>query len=307
MHAGITLRQIETFYWASRLQSFSAAAHQLNTTQPAVSNRIRELESHLGFILFDRTGRMPSLTPEGRDFLDLAERFVELGDELTRKGRSRDAISGILRIGAADTVALTWLPRLVAELSRQYPRLNVELQVDLSVHVQAKLAEGDLDIGFLVGTAPNADFAEIQLGRVANAWMAARELNLFGRRITPHELAAYPIVTHSRGSHLHRTIREWFAAAGVTRLRLHGCTSLASMIEMTAAGLGVAVLPPTMIERLYPSRGLGVVDTATALPPTQFCCIHPRRTPSAVYEETVRIARREMAADSCFAPLDARR
>jgi DNA-binding transcriptional LysR family regulator len=300
MHAGITLRQIETFYWASRLQSFSAAAHQLNTTQPAISNRIRELETHLGLILFDRAGRSTSLTPEGRDFLDLAERFVELGDELVRKGRSQDSIRGILRIGAADTIALTWLPHLVAELSRQYPRLDVELHVDLSVHIQEKLSDGDLDIGFLVGAVPSAEFAEIQLGRVANAWMAAPGLKLFGRPVSPQELASFPIVTHSRGSHLHRTIKQWFAAAGVTRLRLHGCSSLASMIEMTAAGLGVAVLPPRMIQRLYAARELGVIETAASLPPTRFCCIHPRRTPSAVYEETVRIARRQVANDDCF-------
>jgi len=300
MHAGISLRQIESFYWVARLQSFSAAAMQLNTTQPAISNRIRELEAHLGVQLFARAGRSISLTPEGRDFVDLAERFVELGDELTRRGRSGDGISGVLRIGAADTIALTWLPRLVAELSRQYPRLNVELLVDLSIHIQSKLADGDLDIGFLVGSAPNADFVEVPLGHVANSWMCAPELGLAGREVTPEELATHPIVTHSRGSHLHRTIKEWFAAAGIVRLRLHGCSSLASMIEMTAAGLGVAVLPPKMIHRLYGPGRLAAITTRSALPPTQFCCIYPRRAPLAVYEETIRIAGREIAIDSCF-------
>jgi DNA-binding transcriptional LysR family regulator len=300
MHAGISLRQIESFYWVARLQSFSGAALQLNTTQPAISNRIRELESHLGVRLFTRAGRSISLTPEGRDFVDLAERFLELGDELTRKARSGDGISGMLRIGAADTIALTWLPRLVAELSRQYPRLNVELLVDLSVHVQSKLADGDLDIGFLVGTAPNSDFVEVPLGHVANSWMCAPDFGLAGREVSPAELAAYPIVTHSRGSHLHRTIREWFGATGISRLRLHGCSSLASMIEMTAAGLGVAVLPPKLIQRLYGAGRLETITTRSALPPTQFCCIYPQRVPSAVYDETIRIAHREIATDSCF-------
>lgn len=300
MHAGISLRQIESFYWVARLQSFSGAAHQLNTTQPAISNRIRELETHLGALLFTRSGRSISLTPEGRDFVDLAERFIELGDELTRRGRSGDSISGVLRIGAADTIALTWLPRLVAELSQQYPRLAVELFVDLSVHIQSKLADGDLDIGFLVGAAPNADFVEVPLGHVGNSWMCAPTLKLAGREVTPAELAAHPIVTHSRGSHLHRTIKEWFAAAGISRLRLHGCSSLASMIEMTAAGLGVAVLPPKMIRHLYGPGRLEAIATRSRLPPTRFCCIYPNRAPSAVYDETIRIAHREIAVDNCF-------
>lgn len=300
MHAGISLRQIESFYWVARLRSFSGAALQLNATQPAISNRIRELETHLGLQLFARTGRSVSLTPEGRDFVDLAERFMELGDELTRRGRSGDSISGVLRIGAADTIALTWLPRLVADLSRRYPRLNVELFVDLSIHIQARLADGDLDIGFLVGTAPNADFVEVPLGRVANSWMCAPDLGLGGREVTPGELAQHPIVTHSRGSHLHRTIRDWFAGAGISKLRLHGCSSLASMIEMTAAGLGVAVLPPKMIRRLHGGGRLETIRTSRELPPTQFCCIYPDRAPSAIYDETIGIAHRQMAADDCF-------
>jgi DNA-binding transcriptional LysR family regulator len=300
MHAGISLRQIESFYWVARLRSFSAAALQLNTTQPAISNRIRELETHLGLKLFTRTGRSVSLTPEGRDFVDLAERFIELGNELARRGRSGDSVSGVLRIGAADTIALTWLPRLVAELSRRYPRLNVELFVDLSIHIQAKLADGDLDIGFLVGSAPNADFIEVPLGHVANAWMCAPDLGLAAGDVTPGELAAHPIVSHSRGSHLHRTIKDWFAKAGISKLRLHGCSSLASMIEMTAAGLGVAVLPPKMIRRLHGGDRLQVVRTSTALPPTQFSCIYPDRAPSTIYDETIKIAHREIALDNCF-------
>lgn len=300
MYAGISLKQIESFYWVNRLGGFSAAALQLNTTQPAISNRIRELETHLGYQLFTRAGRSVSLTPEGRDFVDLAERFIELSDELTRKGRAGDTISGVLRIGAADTIALTWLPRLVAELSRRFPRLNVELFVDLSIHIRAKLADGDLDIGFLVGTSPNADFVEVPLGHVANAWMCAPELGLAGRNVTAEELAAHPIVSHSRGSHLHRTIRDWFAEAGISKLRLHGCSSLASMIEMTAAGLGVAVLPPKMIRRLHGSERLKVVETSARLPPTQFCCIYPDRAPSAIYDQTIDIAHREIASDSCF-------
>ncbi len=300
MHLGISLKQIETFYWIARLGSFSEAAGQLNTTQPAISNRIRELEGFLGSQLFTRSGRTVSLTPTGRDLLELAERFIELTDEFLVRARSSGGISGVLRIGAADTIALTWLPRLVAELSRLYPQLYVELFVDLSVNIQDKLIEGDLDIGFLVGSAPSPDFVEVPLGSVSNCWMCAPRLGLSGRKITPVELAVMPILTHSRGSHLYRVVRKWFAGAGVRRLRIHGCSSLASMIEMTVAGLGVSVLPPVMIRERYGPDRLQEIVAEPALPPTDFTCVYADKAPSMIYQKTIEIARREIEVEPCF-------
>jgi DNA-binding transcriptional LysR family regulator len=206
-----------------------------------------------------------------------------------------------MRIGAADTVALTWLPRLVARLSARYPRLAVELSVDLSTHLRAKLAEGDLDIAFLVGTAPGPEFEEIPFGQIRNAWMAAPGLGLGGRRVTPRELAAHPVLTHSRGSHLHRVVTRWFADAGLRDFRVHGCNSLATMIEMTVAGLGVSLLSPDLVRQRH-GDALEVVDTGSALAPTLFSCIHAGAVPAAVTETVLRIARREMRREACFRP-----
>jgi DNA-binding transcriptional LysR family regulator len=300
MHSGISFRQVETFYWVNRLGSFSGAAAHLNTTQPAISNRIRELERFVGTQLFTRGRRSIGLTPEGRNFFGIAERFVEIGEEFLSRAAGGREISGILRIGAADTVALTWLPRLVTELARRYPRLDVELFVDLSVYIQAKLAEGDLDIGFLVGGAPGPDFVELPLGNVRNAWMCSPVLGLEGREVTAADLAAYPILTHTRGSHLYNSVREWFARAGVKRLRIHGFSSLATMIEMTAAGLGVSVLPPEMLKSYGRPDRLVEINAHPRLPSTSFSCIHANSPPAAMYAAAIEIARREMAAEPCF-------
>jgi DNA-binding transcriptional LysR family regulator len=300
MHVGFSLRQIETFYWIARFGSFSEAAAHLNATQPAVSNRISELESYLRVQLFVRGGRSVSLTPAGRELLEVAEKFVQLSDEFLSRAEARSEIAGLLRLGAADTIALTWLPRLVAELSRRFPRVYVELFVDLSIHIQAKLMSGDLDVGFLVGTAPTPEFLAVPLGSVENAWMCAPGLGLTGRPVEPEELASVAVLTHTRGSHLHQGVKDWFKATGVRRLRFHGCSSLASMIELTAAGLGISVLPIKMVtDRFGPDR-LAPVDVRPTFPSTPFSCIYARRNDSAILEEAIAIARREIAADPRF-------
>jgi DNA-binding transcriptional LysR family regulator len=299
MRAGISFRQVEAFHWIARSGSFSEAARLLNATQPAISNRIRELERLTGARLFERRGRAVRLTPAGRDLQAMAEQLVALGEAFAARAAPAGAIAGMMRIGAADTVALTWLPRLVARMSARYPRLAVELSVDLSTNLRARLADGDLDIAFLVGTAPGPEFSEIPFGGIRNAWMAARALGLGGRRVTPRELAAHPVLTHSRGSHLHRVVMKWFANAGIRDIRIHGCNSLATMIEMTIAGLGVSVLSPDLVRQRH-GPVLDAIDTGTPLAPTRFTCVHAGTVPEPVLETVLRIARREMAREPCF-------
>lgn len=302
MHIGLSFRQIETFYWVVRRGSFSAAAQHLNATQPAISNRIRELENLLGVRLFARVGRGIHLSTEGRELFDLAERMVQLGDAFVSRRGSSAGIRGTLRIGAADTVALTWLPRLVTGLSQRFPLVGVELFVDLSVRIQAKLQDGDLDIGFLVGSAPALEFGEMPLGHVRNAWMCAPALGLAEGPLGPEDLADFPILTHSRGSHQWTTLQQWFARTEAKRPRMHGCNSLATMIEMTAAGLGIAMLPPEMIRRHGRPERLRELAVTPGLPPTHFTCVWSRRALASVSAATVALARRLVEDDPCFEP-----
>ena len=132
-----TLKQIEAFYWTAELGSFSAAAGRLNTTQPAISNRIREFETALDLKIFAADVRCPRLTPKGREVLAVCEQYLHLGQALEETLASGEAVGGLVRVGAADTVALTWLPTLVSRLRAQYPRVEVELIVDLSINLQS--------------------------------------------------------------------------------------------------------------------------------------------------------------------------
>jgi DNA-binding transcriptional LysR family regulator len=300
MIPGITFRQIETFYWITRLGSFSAAAARLATTQPAVSGRIRDLEDLLQVQLFDRSGRASILTPRGRDFLEYAERFISLGDELRDRLGLYQAMSGVVRVGAADTVALTWLPRLVSEISRRHPGIDVELVVDLSLNLQEKLRGGEIDIAFLVGALTEPDFETQPLGAVRNAWMCSAALDLPEEPLSARQLASWPVFTHSRGSHQHRMVQRWFAAEDTRPARLHGCTSLATMIRMTAAGLGVSVLPPALLGCEIGSGQLRVISTVRPLPDNHFVVVRSTRPPAGTCKVIADLAIAVAATDPAF-------
>src|SRR5947208_10984031 len=118
-----TLKQLEAFYWAASVGNFQSAASRLNTTQPAISNRIQELERVLGVELFDRSTRTARLTPKGRQLLDYADRMLRLNAELQDRIGEKRVLGGIVRLGVVDAVALTWLPDLIFRLNDTYEGL----------------------------------------------------------------------------------------------------------------------------------------------------------------------------------------
>src|ERR1700724_2116124 len=109
-----SLLQIEAFYWAARFGSFHAAARHLHFTQPAISARIKELESVLDLKLFERRQRKVELTAGGRNVLIYAEKVLNAGQELESVGASRAPLRGLLRLGANESSALGCLPDILA-------------------------------------------------------------------------------------------------------------------------------------------------------------------------------------------------
>ena len=115
------LRSLETFFWVAQLGSFRGASERLHTTQPAVSVRIAQLEEELGVRLFDRGPRIATLTAKGRLLLDYAERFLRLRAEMMEAVADPGAMSGVVRLGVAETIVHTWLSRYIERVHATFP------------------------------------------------------------------------------------------------------------------------------------------------------------------------------------------
>jgi DNA-binding transcriptional LysR family regulator len=299
MFAGLNLKQLEAFYWVAMLGGFSAAAERLNTTQPGISMRLRELEDRLGTPVFSRTARGSRLTPKGRELLRLVEQLVEIDREWHSRLATTSALTGLVRVGAADTIAMTMLPGLLEKLAEQHPDIDVELFVDLSINLHARLQDGGIDVAFMVGEMGLPGFASRTLGAVENAWMASPSLRLPRRTLSAADLADLPVFTHSRGSHLHRTVMDWFAAAGSRPARLHGCNSLAMMIRMTVAGLGISVLPVPLLAGELAAKQIRRLAVDVPLPPNRFVVAYASTPVQPAVRAIVELA----VADSLRSPI----
>ena len=125
-------KAIETFMWVVTLGSFRGAAQKLNTTQPAISQRIAQLEREVGVKLLQRDRRMVLPTPSGRQMMVYAEKLIGLRSEMLAEIGDRSAMRGVLRLGVAETIVHTWLSQLIKSVNHAYPNLSLEIEVDIT-------------------------------------------------------------------------------------------------------------------------------------------------------------------------------
>jgi DNA-binding transcriptional LysR family regulator len=262
----IRLGQLEALVWIARLGSFRAAARRLNISQPAISGRIRTLENQLGVDVLDRSHPRPRVTRRGTDLVRYAEQMMELGETIETRLRAKRSLIGTIRLGAADSFAMTHLSGLLARIASRHPSLHVDLDIDFSVNLDRKLHAEQLDIAFLNSPTPDPGITILPLMDIELAWFASPRMKLPRSRITPVHLARVPILSNPRPSHLYRTVMEWFRAAGVTPQRLNTCTSLSIMTKLTMDGFGVTALPPMLLGEEIRSGALRRLPSNPALP-----------------------------------------
>jgi len=287
----MNLKQLETFVWIARLGGFSAAARRLNATQPTISMRIQGLEKSLGVRLFERAGRAVWLTPKGREFAAYAEKIVDLSREAHQRLGDHKSLSGRVRMGVTETIALTWLPRLVTRVNAAFSAVVVDLDVDLTSGLWHKLGAGELDLALLPGPVRDAHVVAGYLGSTLYTWMASPRLGLPRRRLTPKDLEASPIITLSSDSNLHEIIENWFHDNAAEPHRIVVCNSLGVVAALTVSRLGVSLLSPEIFREEIARGELVILDIAPRIEPFEFLYVYPHRGDSPLAPVIADLAR----------------
>ena len=272
----MNLKQIEAFVHAARSGGVSAAARKLNTTQPAISMRVKELERSLNAQLLDRSRRQIRLTPRGREFIEYAEHILAMTEEARSRFGATQSVSGRIRLGVTETVALTWLPDLVSSINTEFPEVVVELDVDLTAGVWSKLNAGDLEIALMPGPAQGPGLVAASLGYIRYDWMASTRLDIPDGELQPQDLARWPIITLAQESNLHDVIDVWFHRHNLRPRRIDVCNSLGVVASLTKAGLGISLLPPSVLRDERDRGELRLLETAPRLDDLEFQAVYPR-------------------------------
>ena len=266
----VDFKSIETFLWVVTLGSFRGAAQRLNTTQPAISQRIAQLEREMGVKLLNRDHRVASPTTSGRQLMVYAEKLIGLRSEMMAEVGDRSAMRGVMRLGVAETIVHTWLSRLIKSVNTAYPNLSLEIEVDITPNLSARLLAQEIELAFVLGPLSASSVRNRPLCDYPIGFLASPSLGLGNGPLTVHDLAKFPIITFPRKTQPYEIVRSLFNRPDLPPIRLHASASLATVIHMAIEGLGIAVIPTAIVENELADERLQLLSTDLKISPLTF-------------------------------------
>jgi DNA-binding transcriptional LysR family regulator len=244
-----SVRQLRAFAAIYHSGQLSSAADQLSITQPAVSVLLRELEERLGVRLFDRTTRSLQRTEAAVEAIGYAERVLAELDALGANMRAlAQGAHGTVRVAATSTIAQTLIPKAMLRFEREHPGVKVMVDDCAPSQFAEKIQSEQVDFG--VGTLDGkiAGLAERVFVRDYLSVIADKSLAFpHPTQITWKQLSMHPLITVKPGYGVRGSIDRAAAEAGVALRIAHEVTLLSTALAMAASGLGVSVLPASIL------------------------------------------------------------
>ncbi len=247
-----TLRQLQYLKLLAEHGSFSRAAETAHVTQPTLSAGIQELEKILGAAMVDRNRSGVILTAAGTDAVARAGAILAQAEDLVRGARdSGQPLGGRFRLGVIPTIAPFLLPAALPVLRERFPKLKLFLREDLTHRLIADLKAGVLDAALIALPYDMTGLDWIHVGddELVAAFPAGHPL-CAAARIAPERMDGEDLILLEDG----HCLRDHVMAACGLGARQHGretsfaASSLATLVQMVGAGLGVSFLPAMAVE-----------------------------------------------------------
>jgi LysR family hydrogen peroxide-inducible transcriptional activator len=250
-----TLRQLQFLVALGEAGSFSRAAEACHVTQPTLSAGIKELEELFGVSLAEREARGTTLTHAGEIAVARASALLADAHALVQSVTSAGALfSGPFHLGAIPTIAPFVLPQIVGLLTRAYPDLKLYLTEDRTLRLIDQLRARTLDAAFIAlpWEAPGIEVLTLFDDEFLLAAPASHPLSR-KNGLSPEDLEDQDLLLLEDG----HCLREHSLSAcrlkpGPGREQV-AATSLGTLINMVAGGLGVSLIP-----RLAADHGLPI-------------------------------------------------
>ena len=233
----------------AEVMSFRKAAEQLNTTQPNISSRISSFESILEDKLFVRDVSSVRLTDFGETLLPNARRVLQSMEELLVSANKKPLLTGVLRLGVTEMIVHTWLSEFISAFSEHYPKVDVELTVDLSSNLSKSLFERSLDIVLQSGPFNRRSSGFVELGQLSMVWVATSNVAQGNSALSINDLCHHTILTHAKGTVPFEQLNEHLLNQSAPSARVCSSTHLSACLQMTKDGLGIACLPNAMVQK----------------------------------------------------------
>ena len=151
------LRNIKTFQRVAELSSFTRAAEDMGYSQSAVTMQIKQLEEELGCMLFERIGKRPTLTEEGKIFIEYTAKILDNVSSAEAAIKEERDISGTLRIGSGGSLISNILPDVMKKFREQHPKVMLNISTAKGTSLFDPLNKNDVDLLLFVDKPRYAD------------------------------------------------------------------------------------------------------------------------------------------------------
>ncbi|NKB56226.1 MAG: LysR family transcriptional regulator [Alphaproteobacteria bacterium] len=237
------------------------AAEKLHRVQSNITTRVRQLEEDLGVKLFIREGKRLHLSPAGQTLLSYADRLLDLARD------ARDAVQdsrpqGMLRLGSMESTAAVRLPAALSAYHDRFPDVTLELRTGNPQQLATAILEGELDAALVSEPIADAPFEKVPIYKEELVLIAAAgqpPIESAGDG-TPRTLLAF-----ENGCPHRKRLEDWFSSQGELPERIIELGSYHAMIGCTVAGMGVSLLPKSVLDGFAEKKRL----SAHKLPPGQ--------------------------------------
>ncbi|MFJ3486275.1 LysR substrate-binding domain-containing protein [Pseudomonas sp. NPDC090202] len=279
------LELLHTFVSVVDAGSFTRAGERVNRTQSTVSQQIRKLEEQLGqpLLLRQRAGKHIELTDEGERLLGYARRLVALALEARSVLCGGDE-AGVVKLGVPEDFDVQRLMALLSGYSREHPQVRLDTVNGLSVDLQARLDNKDIDLALVkrdVGT--KAEPALATWPERVN-WVAAAHVQVVEDPV--------PLVVYPQGCIYRNRIIHALESAGRAWRVAFASQSLVGIQAAVSAGLGISLLPESA---MLPSHRLLREDEGFAgVPPSELALVASSRLLTGIQRSVVEYLRAQM-------------
>ena len=240
---GLTLKQLRYFEAVARHGHFGRAAEVSSVSQPAISVQIRELEDLLGQTLFDRSARQVRLTAFGETFAPHVRAILRGVDDLSDLARSAAGrLVGKLRLGVIPTIGPYLLPKLLDGLGRAFPDADLSIRETQTEPLIEDVRNGRLDAALLA--LPISEPGLVETPLFEERFVLVRDTSEAGNPVpTGQSLAQMRLLLLEEGHCFRDQALDFCGPVSARASDRMEASSLATLVQMVASGMGVTLLP----------------------------------------------------------------
>jgi len=264
----MTLNELRFIVAVAQQRNFRRAAEQCFISQPALSLAIQKLEADLGVQLFERSKTEVTVTPIGQAIIEQAQRALEEVARIRQLAQQgKDQLATPLRLGVIHSIGPYLLPDLIPVLKKLAPEMALDVEENITANLEQFLRSGNLDV--LVIALPFGD-GNIQTRALYDEIfeVVVEKTHRWAdrRSIRPTELANEKVLLLNSGHCFSNQVAEACPELNRKGAEIQQGTSLETIRNMVASGLGITVLPSSANSQRYCSPLLQVVPFTKPAP-----------------------------------------